>query len=146
MAGGVLAWLLAVAVATGVAMAAVSVIGDGIVGAGAQPISESTLDAQVTAPPTTTTTATTTAATAPATTTTQPVDPGKVFQVQGGTVTARCVGSNVEIVAAVPAQGYQVLSEHAVDDHPKVRFRSGRADFEARFRCIGGVPRIEPKR
>lgn len=149
-ASGLLAWLLAVALATGVGIAAVSVIGDGIVGSGPQPLSQSEVDnAQFTPPATTTGTSTSDATTPPGSTstgTTAPDDSAKVFPMQGGTVSVRCTGGLVEIVAAVPGQGYQVEADREADDHPKVRFRSGKDDVEARFRCVGGVPQIERKR
>lgn len=141
-----LAWLFAVAVATAVGITAVSAIGSGIVGSGPQPLSQSEVDAQLAAVPRTSDVPPagspgTSPGVPPSTAAEVPADPSKVFGVRGGTIIARCAPGGVEVLSAAPAQGYQVSSERAVDDHPKVRFTAGKAEVEVRFRCVGGVPR-----
>jgi hypothetical protein len=143
IASGVLAWLLAVAVATGVGVAAVSVIGSGIVGSGPQPLSAAEVNAQLSSLPTVAPSVTTPVSRPTATT--PPAAESKVFSVPGGTIIARCAPGGVEIVAATPAQGFQVSGDIEIDDHPKVRFRSGREDYEVRFRCVSGLPAIESR-
>jgi serine/threonine-protein kinase len=142
IASGVLAWLLAVAVATGVGVAAVSVIGSGIVGSGPQPLSAAEVNAQLASLPTVPPATTPASTTAPAN---PPAADSKVFSVPGGTIIARCAPGGVEIVSATPAQGFHVSGDIEIDDHPKVRFRSGRDDFEVRFRCVSGLPAIESR-
>ncbi|MET0233148.1 MAG: hypothetical protein ABW224_00770 [Kibdelosporangium sp.] len=142
IAGGLFAWLLAVAVATAVGIAAVSVIGSGIVGSGPQPLSAAEVNAQLTSTPAVPAPS---SSSIPTPTASSPAEQTKVFSLPGGTVIARCVPGGVEVVSATPAQGFQVSGDIEVDDHPKVRFRSGRADFEVRLRCAGGVPVTESR-
>jgi hypothetical protein len=146
VATGVVAWLIAAAVATAVGIAAVSAIGNGIVGSGPQPLTQSEVNAQLAAkpaPPTTAPTTTVPTATEPATSGPANTGPTKVLPVQGGTIIARCVAAGVQVLSATPAQGYQVTSEGEVDDHPKVRFTSGRTEIEVRLRCVAGTPQPE---
>lgn len=155
IAAGVAAWLVAAGAATLVGITAVDAIGSGIIGAGAAPLSPSEVDARLSATPpvpsgspepsTTTTSPPTT--TAP-TSTAPPASDAKAFPSQGGTVIARCVPGGVQILSATPAQGYQVSSaSHEIDDHPSVKFTSGRTEIEVRLRCIGGTlqPEIRSK-
>jgi hypothetical protein len=140
---GVAAWLAVLVAATLIGITAVNAIGSGIVGAGEAPLSPSEVDARLSAtpspPPVSSSTPVTT------TTTGQPPAPAAhAFPSQGGTVIARCVPGGVEIVSATPAQGYQVSSSsHEIDDHPSVRFTSGRTEIEVRLRCVGDTPRPE---
>jgi hypothetical protein len=143
VAAGVAAWLAAVAAATVIGITAVNAIGSGIVGAGETPLSPSEVDARLSATPSvpTTPTTTTTAAPPPATSTTSTAH---AFPSQGGTVIARCAPDGVEVLSATPAQGYQVSSSsHEIDDHPSVRFTSGRTEVEVRLRCVGDTPQPE---
>jgi hypothetical protein len=142
---GVLLWLVAAAAATAVGMTAVSAIGTDIFGAGGTPLSESEVDDQLasrtTPPPTTTTTTTTTP---PPSSTTPPAGKEKTVSTQGGTVIARCVPGGVDVLQAVPAQGFRVDSDDDdVDDHPSVKFQAGDREIEVRFRCVNGVPQPE---
>jgi hypothetical protein len=139
VATGVLAWLVAVAAATAVGIAAVNVIGSGIAGSGPRPLSQSEVEAQLAVTPTTTAPP----ATPSATTSTGAVDQPTVIPVQGGTIIARCAPGGVAVLSATPAQGYQVSSKQEVDDHPKVRFISGRTEVEVRLRCVAGAPQPE---
>jgi hypothetical protein len=148
VAAGAAAWLAVVAAATVIGITAVNAIGSGIIGAGGAPLSPSEVDARLSAttsvppPPTTgTTTGTPTAAPPPATSTTPPAAQAQAFPSQGGTVIARCAPGGVEVLSATPAQGYQVASvSHEIDDHPSVKFTSGRTEVEVRLRCVGGSP------
>lgn len=144
---GVVLWLVAAAAATTVGLFAVGAIGTDIFGASTgDPLSQSEVDAQLarSTPPSTTTTPPL-SSTPPAPTTSAP-PPAKTETVHstGGTVWARCAPGGVEVVGYTPAQGYQVDSENeGIDDHPHVRFRSGKAEVEVRLRCVGGT--IQPE-
>jgi hypothetical protein len=153
---GVVLWLAAAAAATAVGLFAVGAIGTDIFGASAgEPLSQSEVDAQLSEspPPSSTSTPPSSApssappSSAPPSTTTRPVpQAGKTETVRstGGTVWARCVPGGVEVVGSTPAQGYQIDRENeGIDDHPHVRFRSGRAEVEVRLRCVGG--HIQPE-
>jgi len=134
-------WVVAAAAATAVGLAAVAAIGTDIFGAGQDPLSESQVDdllaSRTTAPPTTTTTSPTTT-----TPSTPPVGQQKETVTQGGTVIARCAASGlVEVLSAVPAQGYAVDGDDdELDDHPSIKFTSGEREVEVRFRCRDGIP------
>jgi hypothetical protein len=137
----VVVWVVAAAAATAVGLAAVAAIGTDIFGAGQDPLSESQVDdllaSRTTAPPTTTTTSPTTT-----TPSTPPVGQQKETVTQGGTVIARCAASGlVEVLSAVPAQGYAVDGDDdELDDHPSIKFTSGEREVEVRFRCRDGIP------
>jgi len=134
-------WVVAAAAATAVGLAAVAAIGTDIFGAGQDPLSESQVDdllaSRTTAPSTTTTASPTTT-----TPSTPPVGQQKETVTQGGTVIARCAASGlVEVLSAVPAQGYAVDGDDdELDDHPSIKFTSGEREVEVRFRCRDGIP------
>lgn len=156
MTTGVVLWLAAAAAATAVGLFAVGAIGTDIFGPSAgEPLSQSEVDAQLSASPAPSTatppsSASTPPTTPPATTTRPSPPPARTVSVHsaGGTVWARCVPGGVEVVGYTPAQGYQVDSDDdgddddggvgEVDDHPHVRFRAGDAEVEVRLRCVGG--------
>ncbi|WNV88427.1 hypothetical protein [Umezawaea sp. Da 62-37] len=143
----VLAWSGALVAATLVGTTAVDAIGSGIVGAGRQPLSQSEVDARLSATgPTTTTVPPSTTTPPPVTTTTLPTTSAtataEVVSSRGGTVIARCSGTGVEIVSTTPGQGYQSSTESEAD-HPRVRFSAGRTRVEVRLRCVDG--RIQPE-
>jgi hypothetical protein len=47
----------------------------------------------------------------------------------------------VEVLSAVPAQGYAVDGDDdELDDHPSIKFTSGEREVEVRFRCRDGIP------
>lgn len=144
---GVLLWLAAAVAATLVGMTAVAAIGTDIFGGGQDPLSQSEVDdllssrASSPAPPPTT------SSQAPPVTSAPPVGEQQQTDTEGGTVISRCgAGGLVEVLSAVPAQGYQVESDDDdLDDHPSVKFTSGEREVEVRLRCVNGVPVPEIK-
>jgi hypothetical protein len=151
---GFVLWVVAAAAATAVGLAAVAAIGTDIFGAGQDPLSQSEVDellASRTRPPATTSTTTPStsspATPTPSSTTTPPPPAERPTVTTGGTVISRCTTTGlVEVLSASPAQGYQVEQEdHELDDHPSVKFTSGRQKVEVRLRCVNGVPNPEIK-
>jgi len=141
---GTLAWAAALVAATVVGLTAVNAIGSGIVGAGQRPLSQSEVDARLAALPSTPNTSSTPSSTPPSTPSSAPaptVEPTVVTS-PGGSVIARCSGNLVEVVSALPAQGFQARTESG-EDHPSIRFSSGRTRVEIKLRCVDGVPRPE---
>jgi hypothetical protein len=142
---GVLLWLAAAVAATAVGMTAVAAIGTDIFGGGDDPLSEAEVQAMLatrTRPPAEPTTA-------PPTTTSSEPAPTEI-PTTGGTVLARCVPGGVEVVSAIPAQGYQADTEDGdegdddgVDDHPSVKFSAGDLEIEVRLRCVNNL--VTPK-
>ncbi|MPZ79872.1 MAG: hypothetical protein GEV28_05515 [Actinophytocola sp.] len=154
-ATGVVLWLAAAAAATAVGMFAVGAIGNDIFGSDQQPLSQSQVDEQLAGstrtPAATTPPPSTTASTGPSTppTTSDPPTPQATpVTSDGGTVLARCApGGLVDVLSAVPAQGFSVDSDDdELDDHPQIKFESGEREIEVRLRCVGGriVPEIKP--
>jgi hypothetical protein len=125
-----LAWLAAVVGATAIGLTAVGAIGAGIVGAAPAPLSEAEVRALLATSPVP---FTPTAAPAPG-----PTAP-TVLASAGGTVLATCVDGTVRIVAATPAQGYQ-LHDESGEDPGRVRFESGAGRVEMQLSCRDGVP------
>lgn len=136
---GVLLWLVAAAAATAVGMTAIAAIGTDIFGGGNDPLSEAEVEAMLatqTQPPTTS--ATTPPSSEPPPTSQAPT-PTEI-RTTGGTVLARCAPGGVQVVSAIPAQGYQAETDDDdvddVDDHPSVKFTSGDVEYEVRLRCV----------
>jgi hypothetical protein len=148
---GFVLWVVAAAAATAVGLAAVAAIGTDIFGAGQDPLSQSEVDellASRSQTPTTTPTTSSSPTTTTSSSATTPPPPVELPTVTaGGTVISRCTTTGlVEILSATPAQGYQVEQEdHELDDHPSVKFTSGRQKVEVRLRCVNGVPNPEIK-
>lgn len=139
----VLAWAVALGAATVVGTTAVDAIGSGIVGAGQEPLSQAEVDARLSATPAAPTPPTTSSsAPAPTTTTTATAVEPVVLTSPGGSIIARCTGGEVEVVSAMPAQGFQTRPDPGAH-HPSIRFFSGRARVEVRLRCVDGVPKAE---
>jgi hypothetical protein len=141
----VLAWAAALVAATVVGVTAVNAIGSGIVGAGQRPLSQSEVDARLAALPSAPSAPTTPSPTSSSTPPPEPVVEPTVVTSPGGSVIARCAGNLVEVVSAMPAQGFQARTEPG-EDHPSIRFTSGRTRVEIRLRCVDGVPRPEIKK
>jgi hypothetical protein len=140
----VLLWLVAAVAATLVGMTAVAAIGTDIFGGGQDPLSESEVDDLLSSRPPAA--PTTTTASPPPVTSSQPPAPQQVqTDTAGGTVISRCAANGlVEVLSAVPAQGFQLDSDNGelgeLDDHPSVKFRAGKQKIEVRLRCVNGVP------
>jgi hypothetical protein len=137
-AGAILAWLAVAALATFASSLAVGAIGSGIVPQAEQPLGRDEVDRRLaeftpttsTPPPIDTTTSTTSE---PPRALPEP----EVIGSQGGTVLARCTPA-VEVVSALPAQGYGVKDIEPEDGGRRVRFESGRTRVEVTVTCPGG--------
>lgn len=154
------AWLVGTAVATGVGLLTIRLLGDGLTTNTVQPLStEAVRDALAeTASPSgrgtpsssarapgttasgTNTPGTTTPDRPPATT--APRSTQDVLSSAGGTVVARCTGSTVSLISSSPAQGFEV---HDVKAGPasvaEVEFRSDSLRVEMTITCAGGTPK-----
>jgi hypothetical protein len=161
--GTVLAWLLAAATATLVGVVAVGAIGSGIVPPSGGLLSPSEVSARLaetpgSAAPNPTTTAAGPAAPTPSTPSRTTHTPGvptptstpvptsvaaatpRVLGSPGGTVLARC-GPAVEVVSAIPAQGYDLKDIEPHEGRWRVRFETGRTRVEVLVSCVDGQPR-----
>jgi hypothetical protein len=144
---GVLAWLGAVVVATGVGLAAVNAIGVGLVGADQRVLSASDVQSRLAAAgapsavpvPVPVPTTEPTAGPSPAP---SPSASPKAFPTDGGTVVARCVDGRADIITASPAQGWRIHDE-AEQDRGRVRFEAGGDRIELRLSCAGDEPQAQ---
>jgi hypothetical protein len=136
---GVLAWLGAVVVATGVGLAAVNAIGVGLVGVAQPVLSPSDVEGRLAAAG-----APSAAPPAVPVPTTDPVPAAapKAFPTDGGTVVAVCTDGRVDVVSASPAQGWRIHDE-AEQDRGRVRFESGGSRIELRLSCAGDEPQAQ---
>ena len=76
---------------------------------------------------------------APAPTTTTP-GTAKSFGSPGGTVTVRCTGDSVALVAATPQSGYTTFLEETGPDEIDVSFASSSHEYDMQVQCQGGIP------
>jgi hypothetical protein len=164
-AASLVAWLVGTAVATGVGLLTIRLLGEGLTANTVQPLStDAVRDALAeTASPSgrgtpasartpgstaagTNTPGTPTPDRPPATTrrpvTTTPRSTQDVLSSVGGTVVARCTGSTVSLISSSPEQGFEV---HDVRAGPasvaEVEFRSDSLRVEMTITCAGGTPR-----
>jgi hypothetical protein len=133
---GIGGWLAAVVAATGVGIAAIGVLEDGITGSRAQTLDRDGVrralsgSAVPSAPPTGTVT---------------PAPRGgevtRVLYTEGGKVTASCSGDQVTLLAWIPAQSYGTDDvERGPAPEAFVKFESDDEEYEVTLSCEGGQP------
>ncbi|MBB5790704.1 hypothetical protein [Jiangella mangrovi] len=160
-----LLWLAAAAGATAVGITAVGMIGSDIFGSSQDPLTAAEVEQRLSTPsaaarteaPSETPSETpsdsppVTPSTTPSPAPVEPPapQPQSIAADGAGTVIAQCnADGTVTVVAATPAQGYEVDSDDDErDDHPQIKFESDDLEVEVRLRCIDGVvtPEIEQK-
>lgn len=137
-------WLGAAVLAVLVGLGAISVIGNGLTSGSTPALSAADVDRQLSeAPPPPSGSAPAPAGTVPGQT--EPTAQGT----RGGTVVARCVGTQAEIVAMSPAQGFAVHErEQGPQDEAEGEFR-GSADDHDRVKitvtCADGLPSVSAR-
>lgn len=140
----VLGWLAAALAATGVGVAALGVLGDGIVGEAAPPMSpEQVRHALARATNGASATPSGTSGTPRPTGTSREGASGPVVLASaGGTVVARCLTDGTVLLDSwSPRQGYQVEDiERGPARHVKIQFESDDLEFKGRITCSGGRP------
>jgi hypothetical protein len=145
-------WLVTAALAAGVTLAAVSVLGSGIFGGSTQTMSQEEVDralAAVTVSPEPDT-ASSPAPTGPSaqSPTTGPPEPAgsdpTVVSSAGGRVIARCTGTAAEVLSWTPAQGFRTEKiERGPAPEVQVEFESDDRDVKVDLRCEDGTPTAE---
>jgi hypothetical protein len=132
-------WLAIAAAATAAGVAAIDVLGDGITGSEVRP-----LDGEAIRRALSHATASTTAWPDPST----PPPSGAVtrnLDAGGGTVTARCAGERVTLLAWTPAQGFRA---EEVSRGPatvaSLKLTSDSDEYEVTVTCASGVPVAHP--
>ena len=117
-------WLVAAVLAVGISWSAIDVVRDSV--GASQPV------ATALPPPSEASTSASPSSTRP---TAAPTASGPVVKTgQGGTVTARCVNGQPQIVNAAPRQGFRVESD---DSGNEVQFRSSDHRTEMKVSCSG---------
>lgn len=127
---GVLAWLVATALATGVGLFAVGAIGAGIVDRQAPVLTPEQVNTLLAAAPSP---APPGPVAAPG-----PGGPAEVLASRGGTVVARCAAGTAEIISASPAQGFRVDDDDR--SRGEVKFESEALDVTMQVTCVGDRP------
>jgi hypothetical protein len=138
-------WLGAAVLAVLVGLGAISVIGNGLTSGSTPALSAADVDRQLRAETPTPT------PTGPQPTGPQPTGPAEptAESTRGGTVVARCVGTQAEIVAMSPAQGFAVHErDQGPQDDAEGEFR-GSADDHDRVKitvtCADGHPSVSAR-
>jgi hypothetical protein len=140
------------ALAAGVTLAAVSVLGSGIFGGSTQTMSQEEVDRALAAvtvspEPGTAGSPAPTGTSAPSPTTDPPEPAGSdptVVSSAGGRVIARCTGSEAEVLSWTPAQGFRTDKvERGPAAEVQVEFESDDRDVKVELRCEDGRPTAE---
>ncbi|MFG1953036.1 septum formation initiator [Micromonospora sp. NPDC048830] len=143
----VVGWLVTVAVATVVGLAAIPLVGDSITGTpggvrSARDVAE-TLASPVPSPATSGAGASPSAGPAPTGTTAAP-GATRQFSARGGSAVAECGPAGVRLVYWTPAQGYRAAEvERGPGHEAKVRFVGPDGRSELKVRCAGGHPVLD---
>jgi len=134
-------WLAAAALAVAVGLGVVQLIGAGLTLTVSQP--RSAAEVERAAPPVAASAGLGPPSVAPTDVAPSGAGEGKVIRTDGGTVTARCVGSRVQLSAITPASGYRVHDRPGSEpaDEAEVSFRGNRR-YDVRASCPGG--RLQP--
>jgi hypothetical protein len=134
---GIAGWLAVAVAATTAGVAAIDVLEEGITGKNVRPLDDEAvrraLSRDGTTPP------------RPARTPTPgPSSTGGVprsLAAGGGTVTARCEGGRVTIVAATPYQGFRTDGvDHGPATSVSLTFESADAEYVVTVTCVNGTP------
>jgi hypothetical protein len=64
----------------------------------------------------------------------------KSFGSPGGTITVRCTGDSIGLVAATPQSGYTTDVGDTGPDNIDVNFASSSHEYDMQVVCQGGVP------
>lgn len=146
-------WLVTAAVAAGVTLTAVSLLGAGIFGGSTRTMTQDEVAralavATASSEPGTASPPPSTGTSAPPSATTDPTGPAgsgpTVVSSAGGRVIAECTGALVEVLSWTPAQGYRTKEVERGPAHEvKVEFESDDGDVKIELRCVDGVPSAE---
>ena len=145
-------WLVTVALAAGVTLAAVSVLGSGIFAGSTQTMSQAEVDRALAAvtvspEPGTAGSPAPTGTSAPSPTAGPPEPAGSdptVVSSAGGRVIARCTGTAAEVLSWTPAQGFRTEKvERGPAPEVQVEFESDDRDVKVELQCEDGTPRAE---
>jgi hypothetical protein len=130
---GIAGWLAVAAAATTAGIAAIDVLEGGITGKNVQPLDDEAVHRALSRAGVTS---------IPATPTPSASGPAlRNLSVQGGTVTARCSGGRVTVVAAIPAQGFRADGiEYGPATSVAFTFESDAAEYRVSVTCDGDRP------
>jgi hypothetical protein len=137
-------WLAAALVATGVGVAAVSLLGEGISDSITRPLSSAEVRRELarSSPAPTGTPAVTPTPAPSASPSESAAGPAQLLDTAGGTVVARCVGTQVELTSWSPAQGFRGEGgERGPASTVSVKFESDSREYFVTVDCVSGKPR-----
>jgi hypothetical protein len=136
---GLVGWLVVAGAATTAGVAAVDVLEDGITGQNVRPLDDEAVHRALSragATPVRTTPAPSPSASATGGTT-------RSLRAGGGTVTARCEGGKVTVLAAIPAQGFHTDGfERGPATSSSLTFESDEEEYAVTVDCQSGSPAV----
>jgi hypothetical protein len=137
---GIVGWLVVAGAATTAGVAAIDVLEDGITGKNVRPLDDEAVHRALSRAG-----ATRTPATPGPSPTASPA--GGVTRILaargGGTVTARCEGGKVTVLAAMPAQGFHTDGfDRGPAASSSLTFESAEEEFAVTVDCQGGSPAV----
>jgi serine/threonine-protein kinase len=134
---GMAGWLAVAAAATTAGIAAITVLEDGITGQNVRPLDDDAVHRALSRSGTTPPRPTLTAAPTPSST----AGVTRSLAAGGGTVTARCEGGRVTVVAATPYQGFRTDGvEHGPAASVSLTFKSSDEEYAVTMTCDNGSP------
>jgi hypothetical protein len=134
---GIFGWLALAGAATTAGIAALDMLEAGITGESVRPLDDEAVHRALSRSGATSAPAT--PAPAPSATSTGGVP--RNLAAGGGTVTARCAGGRVTIVAAIPAQGFHTSGlEYGPAASVSLKFESADEEYAVTVTCDNGVP------
>lgn len=143
----VLGWAVAAASATGVSLAAIDALGEGITGQPVQPLSPAEVDealARATAatPATPSTSAAAPTRSGPPTASHPSRGSTRVLTVDGGSLVAHCMRGEVTLRSWSPAPGFTgELKDRGPDDSASIEFESDAQEYRVEVTCdAAGAP------
>jgi hypothetical protein len=145
-------WAAAACVATGVGVAAVSLLGEGISDSAARPLSSADVrraldrSPEASEPPAGTSTTAPSPAASPPSTAPPAAGRTRVLNTAGGTVVARCAGGQATLMSWSPAQGFRgEEDERGPAPVASVRFESSGTEIRIAVDCASGVPQAHTR-
>lgn len=136
---GIAGWLLVAAAATTAGVAAIDVLGEGITGKNVRPLDDEAVHRALSQAGTEPAKPAPSLSTRPSPTT----GVTKNLATGGGTVTARCEGGRVTVLAATPSQGFRTDGiDHGPATSASLIFESAASEYMVTVTCENGSPAV----
>ncbi|MDN3351490.1 hypothetical protein [Actinomadura sp. DC4] len=134
---GIVGWLVLAVAATTAGIATLDMLEDGITGKNVRPLDDEAIHRALSRPGATPTTPAPTLSVTPA------GGVAKNLAAGGGTVTARCTGGKVTVVAVIPAQGFHSSGfRHDPAASVSLTLESDEEEYAVTVTCDNGTPEL----